>query len=260
VFKDPKSVLKLIGPGDRVLDVGGAIEVFPRADVVIDILPYDERKPGPLHEIPERFDRDHWHVGDICTQEVWRRFADKEFDFVICSHTLEDVRDPIVVCEQMNRIGKAGYIETPSRFRECARASADDVFPGWEHHRWLVDVIDGCLIFTPKMAWTLLYDFLGEHRRQHVINYFNQLTAVHWIGGFDYVEHMYKGSPLEVENTFHFFDTYSYDNPPKSFHTIRNVRHRGSTLKCVHEFQLPIERNLDIHQILERHRQRSATG
>lgn len=259
MFKDPKSVLKLIGRKDRVLDVGGAIEVFPRADVVIDILPYDERRPGPLSEIPERFDRENWHVGDICTHEAWHRFADNEFDFVICSHTLEDVRDPIVVCAQMNRVGKAGYIETPSRFRECARSGADDVFPGWEHHRWLVDVVDRCLIFTPKMAWTSLFDFLGEHRREHVINYYNQLTAVHWVGGFDYVEHMYKGSPLEVENLFHFFDTYPYDNPPEYFHKIRNVRHRGSTLKCVHEFQLPIERDLDIHQILERHRQRTAT-
>lgn len=260
MFKDPESVLELIGPGDRVLDVGGASEVFPRADVVIDILPYDERLPGPLAEIPERFDREHWHVGDICTPEVWRRFGDKEFDFVLCSHTLEDVRDPIAVCEQLIRVGKAGYIETPSRFRECARAGADDIYPGWEHHRWLVDVIDGCLIFTAKMAWTLLYDFLGEHRRHHVTNYWNQFTAVHWIGGFDYVEHMGKGTPLEVENQFAFYDSYPYDNPPECFHTIRNVRYRGTTLKGVYQFELPIERELDIHRILERHRQRTLTG
>lgn len=258
MFKDPREVLQLIRPTDRVLDVGGAIETFPRADAVIDVLPYDDRRPGPLQEMPERFGRAQWHVGDICTPEIWRGFADDEFDFVVCSHTLEDVRDPIVVCEQMNRVGKAGYIETPSRFRECARASADDRYPGWEHHRWLVDVVDGCLIFTAKMVWAMLFDFLGDDRREHVANYWNQFTAVHWTGSFDYVEHMAKGSVLEVENLVHFFDTYPYDDPPACFHRIDNVPHRGRTLKSVDEFKLPIERVVDIHEIIERHRQRTA--
>ena len=45
-------------------------------------------------------------------------FPDKTFDFVVCSHLLEDVRDPITVCRELCRVGKAGYIETPSRIRE----------------------------------------------------------------------------------------------------------------------------------------------
>ncbi len=54
---------------------------------------------------------------DICDHEPYP-FGDQEFDFVICSQTLEDVRDPIWVCSEINRIGKAGYIEVPSRLEE----------------------------------------------------------------------------------------------------------------------------------------------
>jgi hypothetical protein len=256
VFNDPKAVLSLIGANDRVLDVGGAIEVFPRANAVVDILSYDQRRPGPLREMPEQFDREHWYVGDICAPGVWRHFGDNEFDFVICSHTLEDVRDPIFVCEQLNRVAKAGYIETPSRFRECARVSADDIYPGWEHHRWIVDVIEGSVVFTAKLAWTSLFDYLGEDRRHHAINFWNQFTAVHWIGAFDYLEHMSKGTALEVENTFFFFENYPYHKPPPCLQTIENVCHRRQTLKYAHEYQLPIERQLGIHEILQRHRER----
>ncbi len=256
VFNDPKAVLSLIGANDRVLDVGGAIEVFPRANAVVDILPYDQRQPGPLREMPEQFDPEHWHVGDICVPEVWRRFGDKEFDFVICSHTLEDVRDPIFVCKQLNRVAMAGYIETPSRFRECARVSADDIYPGWEHHRWIIDVIDDSLVFTAKLAWTSLFDYLGEGRRHHALNFWNQFTAVHWIGAFDFLEHMSKGTEVEAENMFFFFENYPYDKPPPCLHTVANVHHRGQTLRCAHEYQLPIERHLGLHEILQRHRER----
>gem|GEM_PF-6800036 len=32
------------------------------------------------------------------------------FDFVVCSHTLEDVRNPGRGCEEILRVGKAGYL------------------------------------------------------------------------------------------------------------------------------------------------------
>ena len=41
-------------------------------------------------------------------------FKDKEFDFVIASHILEHVDDPIIFCNEIMRIGKRGYIEVPT--------------------------------------------------------------------------------------------------------------------------------------------------
>jgi hypothetical protein len=41
---------------------------------------------------------------------------------VICSHTLEDIRDPLWVCSEMIRIGKAGYIELPRGLQKPVEA------------------------------------------------------------------------------------------------------------------------------------------
>src|SRR6266849_11045898 len=125
MFNQARDVLDMIHLGDRVLDIGGAAEVFPRANVVVDILPYEQRSQGQLKDVPEHFTGADWYAADICTEHVWQNFKDKEFDFVICSHVLEDVRDPLFVCAQMVRVGKAGYIEVPSRFREMAKAAGE---------------------------------------------------------------------------------------------------------------------------------------
>jgi hypothetical protein len=48
-------------------------------------------------------------------------FADKEFDFVYSRHVLEDSWNPFALCEEMSRVGKSGYIETPSPIVELGR-------------------------------------------------------------------------------------------------------------------------------------------
>lgn len=141
-----KAVLDRIDPGDVVLDIGGWARPFNRANFVIDQGPYETRgmwyrenfglgaQGGPV----ERFSRDTWITRDICDREPYP-FADKSIDFVICSHTLEDVRDPIWVCAEMNRIAKRGYIEVPSRLAESILSSFGSMVGG-AHHRWLIDI------------------------------------------------------------------------------------------------------------------------
>ena len=98
-----------------VLDVGGYIRPYARADWVIDIMPYDGRGPhGRDGTGPERFMADTWVQRDICAPDPWP-FEDKQFDFVTCSQTLEDIRDPVGVCAELNRVAKAGYVELPCR-------------------------------------------------------------------------------------------------------------------------------------------------
>jgi hypothetical protein len=128
-------------PDDAVvLDVGGWAVPFPRADWVIDLQPYETRGEWGYDGDPaeERFRADTWVVRDICAREPWP-FADDQFDFVVCAHTLEDVRDPIAVCAEIARVGKAGYIEVPSRLWEQSRGVQGD-WVGWAHHHWLIDI------------------------------------------------------------------------------------------------------------------------
>src|SRR6202023_2285627 len=68
----------------------------------------------------------------------------------ICSHTLEDIRDPLFVCSELVRISKAGYIEVPSRVAESCRGWEHPGFAGLSHHRWLVEIEGSHVRFTPK--------------------------------------------------------------------------------------------------------------
>ncbi len=120
-----------------VLDVGSGDKPHWRADVLVDRFPEAEhaiqrsgsesaRTPRPL------FDAD---VTDM-------PFADKVFDYVICSHLLEHVLDPGAAIREMVRVSKAGYIEVP----RAASAKIID-FPS---HLWWCRYDGGELSFEAK--------------------------------------------------------------------------------------------------------------
>jgi hypothetical protein len=144
---------------DSVIDVGGWHNPFGPATHVIDLGSHATRQaadsltPGEV----ERFSAETWTIHDVCTPP-WP-FEDNRFDFAICSHLLEDVRDPIAVCRELARVAKAGYIEVPSRAREIfAKArfftlrAALGRMPeiGFYHHRWMVEGEGSALRFFRK--------------------------------------------------------------------------------------------------------------
>ncbi|MDQ6749227.1 MAG: class I SAM-dependent methyltransferase [Actinomycetota bacterium] len=145
-----KRILATLGSDAQVLDVGGWASPFPRADWVIDLLPYASRGlyGYDVESVEERFDASTWVQRDICRREPWP-FVEDQFDLVVCAHTLEDVRDPIWVCEELQRVGRAGYIEVPSRLEEQSR-EVEGPWVGWSHHRWLCDVLEDHIRFVHK--------------------------------------------------------------------------------------------------------------
>ena len=150
-----------IQDNDLVLDVGGGLSPLSRADFVLDFLPWEfEGKQEPkLREIwPQPyFSKETWIQHDICSRAKWP-FEDKQFDFVFCSHTLEDIRDPIWVCQEIIRIGKAGYIETPSRIIESIRGIERSRYCGYYHHRWLCEISQDGIEFMFKPAQLHCYN------------------------------------------------------------------------------------------------------
>ncbi len=109
-------ILGSISEKALVLDIGGWAKPFGRADYVVDAFPYDTRGIGGGDGAEsERFTRETWIVSDVNRALP---FSDKQFDYVTCSHTLEDIRDPLSLCGEIVRVGKAGYIEVPSRMIE----------------------------------------------------------------------------------------------------------------------------------------------
>jgi hypothetical protein len=132
-----------------VLDVGGWAKPLPRADWVLDLLPYETRGMyGPALEDPERFTAATWVQRDICARDPWP-FEDDQFDFAVCAHTLEDVRDPVWVCQELGRVAKAGYIEVPAPVEELTWGVHGE-WVGWGHHHWICERDGGGLAFTFK--------------------------------------------------------------------------------------------------------------
>jgi len=152
-------IIKRALAANAVLDVGGWWQPLRCATHVIDVMPYASRHADDAldPENEERFSAATWTVHDVCSAP-WP-FGDKQFDFVFCSHLLEDVRDPIAVCGELVRVSKSGYIETPSRAREIfskarffglksAFGSVPEI--GFRHHRWFVELENDRFTFTAK--------------------------------------------------------------------------------------------------------------
>jgi hypothetical protein len=259
-----ENVMKFIQDQDLVLDVGGGAAPFSRADAVVDMLTYDSFLAHQSELSSYRFNRQTWFTGDICASEVWSSIPDKAYDFAVCSHTLEDVRDPLYVCSQLIRVAKSGYIETPSRFREGSKTEANDLIIGWGHHRWFIEVENGSIYFKQKNPELHHFDFLGEERRQHAFDYYKQFTGVYWKGSFDYAERIMKGPQVEVEDLFYFYDNYPYDQTPNFdapplLYTIESVPYRGKSIQQTHEYIMPIERVYSLDQIQAMYDQRLET-
>ncbi len=143
----------------RMLDIGGWAKPYPRADWVLDLLPHETRGLyGAESTEPERFTADTWVQRDICDREPWP-FEDDFFDFAVCSHTLEDIRDPIGVCRELSRVAKAGYVEVPAPVEELTWG-VHGPWVGWTHHHWVCQLLDGELVFTFK---PLLLGAPGRH-------------------------------------------------------------------------------------------------
>jgi hypothetical protein len=151
---DVRARLDALPEDALVLDVGGWARADPRADWVIDIGSYATRNwysqlGGDVTVAPDRVTEHTWVQADICGSTPWP-FEDGMFDYVLCTQTLEDVRDPVRVCEEIARAGRAGYIETPTAVTELTRGVQSPHWCGWQHHRWLVEEREGNLVFFGK--------------------------------------------------------------------------------------------------------------
>lgn len=125
-----------VGPKALVLEVGSGGNPYPRANVLVDA--YEETQ--------ER----HWEplVRDRPTVLAFGEslpFRDKAFDFVIAAHVLEHSADPVRFLSELQRVARAGYIETPDAFMERINPYKD--------HRLEVTLRDGCLLIRKKRAW-----------------------------------------------------------------------------------------------------------
>jgi FkbM family methyltransferase len=139
-----------------VIDIGGSFNGWsmPVLDALIDI------------NLPKEMDRNiaHFRI-DINDRDGWAlvlEYVEKngKFDFSICSHTLEDIRDPVFACEMISAISKEGFVAVPSKYRELSRFElGPNYYRGYIHHRWIYTVKDGRFVGIPKLN---VIDFLSK--------------------------------------------------------------------------------------------------
>lgn len=153
-----------IGDREDALDVLETNKFARVLDVGSSMYPWAKKYITHTADI-NKLDNVGWQqfIGNICEPFVWDEIKkdceiNGKFDFVICTHTLEDILNPVYVIQQMISVGKAGYIAIPSKWRELCRRG-DRPWKGWMHHRWLFDVIDSKLVCAPKLCYLEHIDF-----------------------------------------------------------------------------------------------------
>jgi len=122
-----------IKEGAKVLELGPGDVPFHRSTQFVDLFPAENTI-----------------VCDIQIDPL--PFPDKSFDFIYCRHTVEDLPLPFLALTEMSRVGKAGYIETPSPVAEICRGidGSSPPWRGYAHHNWVVWSHDGTLNLLRK--------------------------------------------------------------------------------------------------------------
>lgn len=146
-------IVKLpVGREGWVLEVGSGHNPHPRSDILVDgLLESDAEREGGLK-------RDRPLV--VAFGEALP-FKSKSFDFAVCSHVLEHALDPLALTAEVQRVAKAGYVETPS--------SISERLFNWPYHRWLVDLKDGGIVMRPKRSEDVVFGF-----------FFHELNMAYW--------------------------------------------------------------------------------
>lgn len=120
---------------DKVLEIGPGDNPCYRSNVIVEkFLNTDIHRCGEL-QIYEHQQLVHADGENL-------PFGDKEFDYIICNQVLEHVENPVSFVKELYRVGKRGYIETPSLIGEF-------LFPK-QSHKWVILDIDGKLVMYEK--------------------------------------------------------------------------------------------------------------
>ncbi|MCI0621947.1 MAG: methyltransferase domain-containing protein [Acidobacteria bacterium] len=118
----------------RVLDVGSGGDPFPFATVLAD------RHLRRSHHRSEEFQSSGKPVV-ICDIQALP-FDDGTFDYVVASHVLEHLSDPIQACRELQRVARAGFIERPTLLKDALFCWAKGM------HRWhLMSIADHLFFF-----------------------------------------------------------------------------------------------------------------
>jgi FkbM family methyltransferase len=105
--------------------------------------------------------------GSLSLPSVWEKVlayvkVNGKFDYSVCTHVLEDISNPKLVCDRLGQISKRGFIAVPSKHAEFRRMEGP--WRGFIHHRWVFNIEGGRLVAYPKLGFleNLTYDTISS--------------------------------------------------------------------------------------------------
>ena len=210
-----------IRQGEKVLDIGGGHAPLPEATVVVEYnLTSGHDRDGHAVALDQRYIE-----GDAQALP----FPDQTFDFAYASHVFEHVREPARACNEMMRVARRGFIETPRKMTE--------LYAGYPSHRWLVDVENDVLTFerrwfieSPFQNSLLAHVHNFEGAREQALVNFRNLCCVQfpWQERFRFVVVERPG----------WQDEFDYDNPAHAswshFYFALNLLANGDRWENIH--------------------------
>ena len=127
-------------------------------------------------------------------------WAQDEVGFLYTRHTLEDIDNPLHCLREIQRVARAGWIETPSPIAELCRGVDSEggdgsvsPYRGYGHHRSFFWAKGNTLHCAPKYAAPLEYaeipdDWLAEQLTEPL----NWNTYHHWNGPLEFQYHQHE--------------------------------------------------------------------
>jgi Methylase involved in ubiquinone/menaquinone biosynthesis len=149
-----------------VLEIGSGDNPNPRSDILVDRYINDNTERGGNIVIDRPL---------IVADAHHLPFRDGVFSYVIGSHILEHMDDPEQFARELVRVGKAGYLGSPSEI-------AERMFH-WSFHRWYVNLIDDTLVLHPKEQgepFGELFDYMYEYNPLYYL-FQRSMPSLFWV-------------------------------------------------------------------------------
>ena len=179
--------LKQNNPNLSVIDVGGGLNSWCKHTThVVDIFVVGGSKEEFVKTHPERKFFDF----DINQRDNWNEVLDYvaehgKFDYCICTHTLEDIYNPSLVCEMLQKIAKRGFVSVPSKYAEYLKFESwygIKGYRGFYHHKWVYSIKDNIFRGFEK---TSCWEHVSDPRIDRPMGHFTEIGFM-WEDNFDY--------------------------------------------------------------------------
>ena len=152
----------------NVLDIGCGYNAHEAATVICDIQ-----------------DLSHYYKNKNFVKLIGNSlpFKDKEFDFVVCSHVIEHVKDVALFIKELERISLKAYIELPTILEDNL------VFENRKDHLWQMEFDDDYnkLVISKKVQF--LEPVLTVSSAKKFLKYFRQSLVIElfWENTIDFI-------------------------------------------------------------------------